>query len=205
MKKCDECGRAHSKDTLVCGACYTAKQRAKLAGSTCSHCGLVKQKFVTKSLCARCYQARRNEKWHGACSGCGKERALKTDRRLCQTCRHRVAAKAPVECPQCKRMAPPFLRGVCRSCYFMRSRLKKKYGLSAERYWEMREEQGDHCAICAQTMEKTPHVDHDHSTGVVRSLLCDRCNVGLGSFEDNPERLRAAAKYIEAHRARKVA
>ena len=205
MKQCPQCGRQTKAQTRLCGPCHTEKYRATLAGAVCPSCGEVREKFVSPKTCTHCSHTARMKRWRGQCSKCGKVRALKSKERLCQTCLYEQAAMSPVMCPQCKRTAPPFLSGVCRSCYFMRSRLKNKYGLSAERYWEMREEQGDHCAICAQTMKKTPHVDHDHSTGVVRSLLCDQCNMGLGSFEDNPDRLRAAARYIEAHRSRKVA
>jgi hypothetical protein len=43
------------------------------------------------------------------------------------------------------------------------------------------------------------HIDHNHLTGKTRALLCDKCNVGLGSFRDNPDLLRKAAAYLEFH------
>lgn len=75
------------------------------------------------------------------------------------------------------------------------------YGLTPERYVEMLEEQGGVCAICGTDewpgKDNRPHVDHDHSTGRVRGILCSHCNHGLGKFRDDPKRLRAAAEYLE--------
>ena len=59
--------------------------------------------------------------------------------------------------------------------------------------------QGGLCAICRNA--PAAHVDHDHDTGEVRELLCFNCNGGLGQFKDDPEVLRAAADYVERHRA----
>ncbi len=43
---------------------------------------------------------------------------------------------------------------------------------------------------------QTPHIDHDHSTGKVRGLLCSCCNTGIGMFKDNPDVLDRAAFYL---------
>ena len=42
----------------------------------------------------------------------------------------------------------------------------------------------------------TWRVDHDHKTGQVRGLLCDRCNLGIGYMQDGPDILIAAARYV---------
>ena len=41
-----------------------------------------------------------------------------------------------------------------------------------------------------------PHLDHNAVTGEIRSLLCHKCNVGLGHFNDDPELLRRAVEYL---------
>lgn len=87
---------------------------------------------------------------------------------------------------------------------------KRYYGLTSEDYGRMLAEQGSVCAICFKPeIRITPkgdlttlHVDHDHVTGKVRALLCYKCNSMLGGVDDSPEILRAAADYIEKHRAK---
>jgi len=49
------------------------------------------------------------------------------------------------------------------------------------------------CVICGETAEV---VDHDHATGRIRGALCQRCNMGLGHFRDNPLLLQQAALYL---------
>jgi len=44
------------------------------------------------------------------------------------------------------------------------------------------------------------HIDHDHVTGQVRGLLCGKCNSAIGLLQDDPEIIRAAAKYVMKHR-----
>jgi len=84
--------------------------------------------------------------------------------------------------------------------------LKANYGLTPAAYDVMLADQGGQCAVCGATDPRTQAgvfcVDHCHTTGVVRGLLCSACNSGLGHFSDDPDVLRAAASYIEAARSR---
>lgn len=82
--------------------------------------------------------------------------------------------------------------------------LLASYGLTPDGFSQMLELQGDSCAICRTKTwgRPSPSIDHCHSTSVVRGLLCNDCNRGLGLFKDNPEALENAAKYIRASRPR---
>lgn len=82
---------------------------------------------------------------------------------------------------------------------FLRSILKRKYGITIEQRESKRLEQENKCAICKQdnSIDRDFSVDHDHVTKKFRGLLCHNCNTGLGKFKDSPELLRLAAAYIE--------
>lgn len=63
------------------------------------------------------------------------------------------------------------------------------------------EEYGDniewYCEICGKDIIDTLHMDHNHSTGKFRGLLCKKCNLGLGNFNDSPELLQKAIEYLK--------
>lgn len=90
-----------------------------------------------------------------------------------------------------------------------RKYLLAEFGITPEQYMAMHDAQGGKCAICWQP-ETTPNrrrtgvrmlaVDHCHTSGVVRALLCSACNTSLGKFREDPALLRAAAVYLEKYR-----
>jgi hypothetical protein len=85
-----------------------------------------------------------------------------------------------------------------------RERLLAQYGLTPEQYATMLEEQGG-CAICKTPVEPARNtdnltVDHDHNTGNVRGLLCNKCNRGIGLLCDSPEIVRSALDYLLKHK-----
>lgn len=80
----------------------------------------------------------------------------------------------------------------------------RNYGITLDTYNAMLKEQNGVCKICLQpeSMKRGDEVkrlcvDHDHITGKVRGLLCQRCNTTLGRYEDNPELMKNLILYLE--------
>lgn len=73
-------------------------------------------------------------------------------------------------------------------------RYLKSYGLTKEEKSQLAVMQSDVCAICLETASLG--VDHCHKTGLVRGLLCPRCNFGLGHLRDSPVLLERAIEYL---------
>lgn len=81
-----------------------------------------------------------------------------------------------------------------------KSALKSTYGLTLEDFDRMLAAQGGACAICKTCVPGGPgrfSVDHCHTTGRVRGLLCNNCNRGIGGLKDDANLLRAAIAYLE--------
>lgn len=81
-------------------------------------------------------------------------------------------------------------------------RLKRKYGLTTEDVAQMKEIQNNLCAICGE--ERKLVIDHCHSTGSVRELLCISCNRMLGFARDSTFVLQKAVEYLDKHNDGKV-
>lgn len=76
-----------------------------------------------------------------------------------------------------------------------------RYGLTTDAYAQMMDAQNGVCAICkSPSTSKRLAIDHCHTTGKVRALLCQNCNVSLGGFKDDPRLLLEAAKYLLRYR-----
>ena len=74
--------------------------------------------------------------------------------------------------------------------------LKRNYGLSIEDYEVLYKQQKGLCKICECSFDRLD-VDHDHSTGNIRGLLCQNCNRGLGMFNESSYNLRSAINYLD--------
>jgi hypothetical protein len=79
--------------------------------------------------------------------------------------------------------------------------IKQKYGLTKRSFDNLLKAQKGRCAICCDKQEcgkrKQLYVDHSHDTGVIRGLLCFKCNVLLGMAQDDKSILKLAVQYLE--------
>lgn len=74
-------------------------------------------------------------------------------------------------------------------------RLKREYGISLDDYNKLKEKQNNKCACCNE--EKFLVVDHCHTNGNVRELLCNRCNTVVGLCEESVDIVLHIREYIE--------
>lgn len=134
-----------------------------------------------RKVCADCGQEKPLEEFHR------KSKAADGHQNRCKPCAIALVI-------QWQRDNPHRLRVKQR-----RSDLKRRYGMTEQDHAELLANQDGSCAIC-----RTPEValarlvvDHCHSSGKVRGLLCDLCNGALGSFKDDIAKLSRAAAYLQ--------
>lgn len=89
-----------------------------------------------------------------------------------------------------------------KSALSFRKQTLRKYGLTPESYSEMMLGQGNKCKICGNTFSDKslitkPAVDHCHKTSKIRGILCGRCNLAIGNFNDSVELLKKAIQYLK--------
>lgn len=85
-------------------------------------------------------------------------------------------------------------------------RRKDAYGVSKEWVNEKLQSQANKCAVCSLEFEKdwlgrSFHIDHNHSTGAVRGLLCNNCNWALGNAKEDLNILKKLILYLEEYNA----
>jgi hypothetical protein len=82
------------------------------------------------------------------------------------------------------------------------NRTNKRYGITMIERDKMIVNQNNKCLICGVDFSSIPQnhicIDHNHITGKVRGILCNKCNSGLGMFRDNPGYILKAVEYIKS-------
>lgn len=100
-------------------------------------------------------------------------------------------------------------KGLCDKCYMKNYSIRYKrdkgksrkysleynYGISVEEYEAMYSSQNGKCLMCEQKLEALS-VDHDHSNGKIRGLLCNKCNLLLAQIEKYPAIIENTRKYL---------
>lgn len=119
------------------------------------------------------------------------------------------------QCTRCKRVRPiddfqirtrkvgnkryKHYDGYCLQCWNLIQKANK-WRIPRKQYEDLLENSKGLCEICQQSYGSSPRLDHSHSTGVVRGLLCNRCNVGLAMIEDNEENAQRALNYLSRYK-----
>lgn len=163
-------------------------------------CGaVIEQRGRRKGYCStscsrRARELREHERCKGLsskeCRGCGQDRPIDEYRHPWMT-----------HCQPCmkQRRRKQYEKKGGKD-YVYSQLLAARYGMTMAEYQERCAAQGDRCAICGDEPERGRlHVDHNHTTGAVRDLLCRPCNHALGNAQDDPARLRAMISYLERH------
>ena len=194
---------------------YKTKWRIDDDGRECSKCGQYKSwdnfsnnKHGTRgkqSWCGECFRAYRGSEkqkdYHitddgRECSRCGKFKPWGAFH-----CRADVSTGHMSVCKVCikKKSQTDKKQGTIRNAELMR-----KYGITLKRYRKMLALQGGKCLICGSADTRVKNggtefslsVDHNHETGEIRGLLCQRCNAMLGFARDDVSILRRAIQYL---------
>lgn len=206
------------RECVICGRLFTPR---RVTGKTCSlDCQIRHRRNLSRESVARRYKPR-PQRPDTECEACGTVvPAPKSGPmpRWCSTCRAsnedaRARARVAVRrCYKCQAPVPEAARkagkATCSSCrvdkrdrgreYEQRRRLRK-YGLTQDEYDELLHSQGNRCAGCGTDAPgaKGWCIDHCHSSGKVRAILCNPCNTMLGLAKENPEVLRSLANIAE--------
>jgi hypothetical protein len=180
MEACSRCEKVRElvHASGLCRPCYVRKHARDV---TCAGCGEVRQ-VQGHGLCRRCYLAQPHVRE-------AKNRARREKYAADPAHRKEVlgvkAAQGSSECARARQRA--------------RNR-RHFYRLTEERFQALWEHQRGVCAICLRPLEEGKktgvHVDHCHSTGAVRGLLCGPCNSGIGHLGDSAVRVAAALEYL---------
>jgi len=183
------------------------------------------RKHFAKGFCSRCYNNEFKKDWvNSVPAKCHPDRPHKC-KGLCNEC-YTIYKNSKNFRPEPKIAAvntcghpdkPHVQHGMCGACVTKARRdanrekdrlqrrdywLRKKYGISIKEFDELFMSQGFVCALCEKSIpdKRHRHVDHCHSTGRVRGILCFNCNKSLGMLGDTPRSLEKALAYLNGER-----
>jgi hypothetical protein len=212
-RTCAQCGAAFRGQTLKCAHCQRVERQ-------CSTCG--------KPITSRYLQCKRCRTVPNACEhpGCDNPKVPGRGSKLCQEHRdsaywRKLESLRSTICKVADCEEPKLLGHGYRYCaehsanaakgspaYRARENViqarrsrERRLGVTHDEFLAMLAAQDGVCAICGNGngTSRQLSVDHDHATGVIRDLLCDRCNPMLGYARDRIAVLQAAIEYLKRH------
>lgn len=214
----DEDGNFSGRYKYLCRCeCGTERKipRDTLVGERADNCGCVRRLAAYpedgKKVCSKCQQTKETSSfykqgnkfasWCKECHGSDMKNRRDTDEEFRKKCVEKCKEYYRKNREQLRKQKREWAaENKDRNRY---RRIEIGFGLSQEQFDAVFEHQGKCCGICkSETYGKSRnrlswHIDHDHSTGVVRGILCSRCNPMLGLGRDSIDILRKAIEYLE--------
>lgn len=181
------------KSIKICSRCGEEYKSAAKSGRRCAKC---KEEVWRLNHVEESQGRSRSREWHPLPTEEGRKQALRRQQikeigRLCKGCN--------VPKPEADFIAETIdlFEIEFKSCTDCRSKNKKYHGLNEKSRRKLYEYYGGKCGSCkeAMTFDSKCHVDHCHSTGKIRRMICQPCNHALGLMRENPERIRFLADY----------
>lgn len=214
-RPCDHCGETIPPErrwgarfcSVACkNAAKDAQVKASLAADRIARarqCGWCHEPLGDKRTNARFCSTKCGDDWNNHQKALDMRRAVSANRKPCEVCGEPIPTSRrgnAVYCsPLCKQRSQ---RSVSPRAQRNRKgeNLSYLYGITVEEFDALLAAQDGKCAICGVSefpgRGNRPHVDHCHTTGAVRGILCHFCNLGLGNFRDRPDLLESAAAYL---------
>ena len=175
--------------TIICKGCHIEKPITEYWGATNGHC--------QHKTCKKCHSIRKK-----AYREANKEKLALQKRKYYQANREKCLGQSV----KYRKDNVQYFKDYNKKRYrenkiaMREQKLQTAYKIGLIEYNEFFIIQSGQCAICGKhqkELKKRLHVDHDHKTGKVRGLLCNRCNLGLGTLGDSVDTIQKTLAYLE--------